>query len=208
MARQNTPAKSFLGRFQRSGNVVPPIGFEQVGSGAGEDGGTNGRDKGDADAGTINLASQSQKRPKRPRGRPRNNANANADADANAEAEKVSVEPPPEIDPTVVGQIRDGLFFIHNQLAMGMQCPEMALTHEESAILAKQSANVGRYYIKIEGGNKFTAWFALIATILILYIPRYMILARRRAGIMPPANNPPEGARGPDFIMPEGFMPP
>lgn len=206
MARQAAP--TIFARFanakagRRPDNIVPPSGFEQVGSGAGEDGGTNGGIAGDTDTGAINLASQSQKAPKRPRGRPPNAAKQSA---AEAEA-KVSVEPP-EFAGTIVTDIARSLSYIHVQLAMGMQCPEMALSDQEAATLAKQVANVGKYYVKIDGGGKVWAHFALLFTLLILYIPRWMVLKRRQMmATQAPGighNQAPQ-----EFVMPEGVMPP
>ena len=84
----------------------------------------------------------------------------------------------------------------------------MALSDQEAATLAKQVANVGKYYVKIDGGGKVWAHFALLFTLLILYIPRWMVLKRRQmAAMQSPGighNQPPPQ----DFVMPEGVMPP
>src|SRR5271166_956995 len=108
MARQASPSifARFASRPQggRSDSFVPPNGFEQIGGGAGENGGPTGRDTSGPDAGTINPSANAQKRPKRPRGRPPNASRA-ADASAAETQEKVSLEPPPDLSATVVGQI-------------------------------------------------------------------------------------------------------
>jgi hypothetical protein len=213
MARQSAPgifARFARSQGGRSDSGVLPDGFEQVGSGAGENGGGNGRDTGDVDAGTIDLAAQSQKRPGRPRGRSRKDANADANARAESErlssAEKASVDPP-EFAGTIVQDISNSLAYIHQQLAMGMQCPEMALSKQESDTLAKQVANVGKYYVKIDGGGKVWAHFALLFTLLILYVPRWMILKRRQQMMMQPPPIRDNNQTPPDFIMPAGVMP-
>ena len=71
-------------------------------------------------------------------------------------------------------------------LAMAMQAPEMALSPAESDALAKSVANVGKYYVKIDGGNRLAAWGALLFTIGVIYLPRMMAISRRKA-VQPPS---------------------
>ena len=88
---------------------------------------------------------------------------------------------PPDISSTVVGQIAQGLFGVHQMLSIGMQAPELALSEAESDALAKCVANVGKYYVRIDGPpNKLAAWGALIMTAGLIYVPRFMMASRRR----------------------------
>ena len=93
-----------------------------------------------------------------------------------------------EIDPTVVGQVSQAIFGLHQMMAIAMQAPELALSDTESTSLSKAITNVGRYYIRIKLDTKFGAWMALAITSGMIYIPRVMAINMRKS--IAPAGGP------------------
>lgn len=161
---------------------VSAIGAGGDEGGGESDGGPDGDNPGNPDAGTVDPAQIASVAAPRKRGRPKG---SKARTGAKAEKEKLAVtEPeiePPDVPSTVVAQIGAALAGIHQMLAIGLQAPEMALSEGEAQALAEAIANVGRYYVAVRTSNRMAAWGALLMTVGVIYVPRAMMIARRRA---------------------------
>lgn len=83
---------------------------------------------------------------------------------------------PPEVPPTVVGQVAAALKFVH-----GLGPSEMALSDAEADALAQAVTGVARYYIKLTVSNKGAAWLSLIVTCGMIYGPRISAINERNA---------------------------
>ncbi len=160
-------------------------GAENGGSGAGD---ANREDARFDDAGTIDPVEITRARGKR-RGRKPGISNADyARARETGESPvkaTLAVEPP-DVSPTVVGQISQALFGIHQMLAIGLAAPEIVLSEGEAEALAKCIAGVGKYYIRIAADNKLAAWLALLLTSAMIYVPRVMAVQRRNDAMRAP----------------------
>lgn len=187
------------GKYGRAG-FVPPRGFEPVGGETREVGGPAGSGDVAADAGTIDPASLSSG-PKR-RGRPKwsdEERAARKAAREAKEADKLAVEPP-DIPPTMTGQIAYGLSIVHSMWAMAANAPPLALSEEEAQTLAARIADVAKYYVKLTASNKGAAWFALLMTLAFTYVPRFAYLRSVRTPPQP-MQPPPEPNAMDNMVM-------
>lgn len=176
-------AASFLGRRRQASEpgIVPPIGFEQVGDGAGEDGGSNGTDARPIDAGTIDPASIRSETARR-RGRPKLTAEERASRAESRAKEKVVIgdEPP---DPTIVGFATQGFFFLNLMLAGRFAAPEFAaIPREQDEMLAAAWLKFAGYYVSLaKATGPMGALAAAIMTTAYVYGPPAVSASMRKA---------------------------
>lgn len=177
-------AAAFLGRKRQTGEsgIVPPNGFEQVGDGAGEDGGTNGADARPIDAGTIDptsIRSETRRRPGRPR---LSDEQKTAAREARAGKEKVVIgEEPP--DPSIVGFATQGFFFLNLMLAGRFAAPEFAaIPREQDEMLAAAWLKFAGYYVSLaKATGPMGALAAAIMTTAYVYGPPAVSASMRKA---------------------------
>jgi hypothetical protein len=188
-------AGKFLGRLPEGLAVKDG---ENDGGDASETGSGDGAD----DARTIDPAKVAPAAPKRRGGKKwsdERKAAARARHAAKKEGVAVDEPEPQEFEPTLVGQMAMWIGGIHQMIAVGMQSPELQLTPQESEMLAKALANVGKYYVAVKLSGPNQAWFALIVTAGGIYVPRILTIRNRKmqGGVSRETPSPPLGEADP-----------
>lgn len=157
----------------------PAKGNEVGTSNAAREAGSN---PGHSDTRTVDPVEITQNRPgRKPWTEEQRAAARAARAARKAEKEGVALEPEPrEIPATVIGQWTALLEGIHGMLAVGLQAPELKLSKPEAEALATASAKVASYYSPMALSGKSGAWLSLVTTAGMIYVPRVMVMARRK----------------------------
>jgi len=92
------------------------------------------------------------------------------------------------------------LLGIHNALAIGLKCEEIALDDKDAKLLAESIGNVTQHY-HATVDPKTLAWLGLAGVIGAIYVPRVMALMATRKNQKDDKRRPVERSEGPTNVM-------
>lgn len=156
------------------------VGGEPQGNGKTE--GTAGGNGGRADAGAkaIDPVEVTKKR----RGRPPGSGSSASAKSGRSETAGTGPEKEPfpktvkravksEVPSTMVEQVAQGIFGLHQMGAAVLAAPELMLSEAEAQAISASALNVAAWYAPIKAGaSKWTDWGMLLVTLGLVYAPR------------------------------------
>jgi hypothetical protein len=101
---------------------------------------------------------------------------------------------PPQASEATIKEFTQILAGLHAVIAIGLQAPEIILSEEEAARLGASIANVARFYAPLDLTGKKGALLGLGVTCVVVYGPKLVTMAVRKARPKTPPPHPSRAA--------------